>query len=373
MFNWQKKTISGELRDGKVHLMVEKAKIVDQLTRLDSVTYGRSVLTPTERLRVAIEAGELGVYKVAEENSFHHNVVRRAVRDMAVAVIYLSGEKTEGHENLEILRRVEKLRLIDEELTAMAKVVEKPIVKGILKKVPHVEELVAGYFRWRTVKPQLDRLRMPYNEYQLRSVGRFLKAETVEESLDGLTQLARRYAFAEWLHDSEIGVDAKISRMAEYVLKNDCSDLPGRMPDRMRTMKIFLTRIMNLEYTSMGSGIYGTPEDLNLFPEKYTGTNEEVAEVYRRFGTAGYCPLSLKKYANLVVQQVPGGERVESLGLGKYYSRNWLENIDWAGLKFLENTLIWRGHKPRWAMLTMDTGEVLKEAKQRMLRFKKDL
>jgi len=58
---------------------------------------------------------------------------------------------------------------------------------------------------------------VPYNQYQLRSVGRYLKTDTVAESLDGLTQLARRYVLAKWLRGNEVKIDAKVSEAAVYV------------------------------------------------------------------------------------------------------------------------------------------------------------
>jgi len=82
---------------------------------------------------VVLEADELGVYKVAEKYSFHHNVVDRAIRDVVAARIYLS-DQTDGIGNQEILKRVEKLRLIDEELSVMAKKYRKTGGKRYLEE-----------------------------------------------------------------------------------------------------------------------------------------------------------------------------------------------------------------------------------------------
>lgn len=345
----------------------KREQIIDQLIRLDTITYGPSILTPYERLTVALEAKQLGVNRIAKKYSLHHKVVQRSLRDVTASQAYLSGQTTNIQDN-EVAKRVASLYHIDEEIRMLSDGIQKPEIQSILKRVPHVSELFTAYFRWRTVKPHLDELKVPYTSYQLRSVGRFLTANTVDASLDGLTQLARRFVFAKLLYEDKGDVDKKVSEAAFHILTNDFSHLPDRIPDRLRSMRMFLVKIMNLEYQSIERLGYATEKDRAFFPKIYSGKIGHVASAYANFARARYYPLALKNYLIMAVNETPISQRVSTLGFDPFYSESWKENIDWAGLKFVEDVVI---SPPRsrfnWQIFTVDTGEILKEAKQKML------
>lgn len=343
---------------------LSEEEIIVQLTRLDSAT-SISVLSPSKRLRVALEAEKIGFLRVAREEHLHKNVIILAIRDVTAARIVSSGE-TGNLEDPSVLKKAEELRLIDKELLSMKSMTEKPGIKETLAIIPHVKELLTEYFRFRTIKPLFDQLKMPYVQEHLVSVKRYLAAKTIEDTQNGLTLLSRRYLFAKWLDDESSNIDAKISTAAVFVLTNSCSGLPRCQQQQAGLVRIFLLGIMDAEYKSMGNGKYAQPEDLTLFPNNYSGTIENAAKAYQLYSTANYCPAVLKQFAKWVVDQVPWKERIAKLGF-KYYSEKSLSKINYAGIQFLENTLNWSGRKLKWSTLMVDTREVLKEAKRKML------
>lgn len=347
----------------KAMLGVGNEKLIEQLTRLDSATC-TSALSPVERLTVALESNSLGIRKVARLHSLHQHIVTRAVRDVTAAGSYLSGD-TSSLNDRGVLKQTEKLSLLNEELSTLAKTVNQPEIKATLKPVSHVRELFAGYFQYRTIKPLLDKVNLPYSEDQLRSVRKYF-TNTAEDSLDSFAPLARRYVYSKWLSGHEDNADTKISKAAVFVLTNNCSDLPEYKRDLIGSIRTFLSKVIDAEYQSMGHGIYALPQDLEMFPQNYSGTTKEIVEVYQRFGTANYCPAMLKQFAKSVVKEAPWQERMNLLGF-KYYSHSRLNGFHIAGSKFLENILIWSGLRLKWSVLTVDTGEILKQVKQKML------
>lgn len=348
--------------------MAEKAdldrnQIIEQLIRLDS---GRMfTLKPPERLQVALEAEKLGIDPVARKYALNTHVVNTSVRDVTAALIYLS-IRPDTSERKDVKKQVNKLKCLDQELMEMEKQTLDPEVNKILGDIPHMVEILDSYFHFRSVKPLFNRVDMPYNQAQLKTVRRYLKTGGTERTLNGLASLSRRYVFAKWLSGFGDDPDKIISQAAEYVLSNESSKLSPRQSERIGTMRAFLTWCMDKEYASMG-GTYALSEDLTLFPENYSGTSQEVITAYRRYGDAGFCPQSLKDYAQLVVNEIPRDERIATLGTYRYYSIARLRSIDWAGIKFLENVLIWPKKQFQWSMFMVDTIQVLKEAKHKML------
>jgi hypothetical protein len=285
---------------------------------------------------------------------------------VGAAIIYLYGNPNLIEDDL-ILGRVKSLSDINNELEQTAEMFNIWGMKPKLERAPHVWELLQTYIKYRSVGPLLDSVRVPYNQDQLRSVRKFVRAKSVEDSQEGFTNIANRYLLAKWLYGTQESRDGKISEAAEFVLSNNYWNcLPPNLLDLVGAMRTFLIGIMDAEYKLMGNGYYADIRDLEMFPERYSGAIEEVAEVYRRFGSCNYCPSLIKQYACLVVEQVPWRERIGRLGF-KYFSNNWLFTISTAGSRFLEAVLAAPRTRIKWSAFEMDTGESLKDIKRLML------
>jgi hypothetical protein len=343
---------------------IDQEELLCQLIRLDSAT-NVSALPPAQRLTIALEADDLPVRRVAYNNFLSQHVVDRAIRDVVAISVFLSNKQINVND-VNVLRKIEDLANIDRKLTAMEETIQMPNVKKVLNKVPHVTALFQVYFRYGTVKPMLENLYVPYTQEQLRSVGRYLRTENADHSLNGLPSLAGRCTLAKWLYESDTGVDEKISNSASFVLTDDNSGLPDKMKVETGSMRSFLSGIIYEEYNSIKKDPFTQPEDLVMFPENYSGNFSEAARVYRSFAEINSCPSKLKEYAELVIRQTQWTERMKSVGFDNY-SHNWMHGLNRAGLKFLVNTLISPGQQVEWSKLMLNTGVVLKEAKTQML------
>lgn len=343
--------------------------ILKHISRLDSAS-NTSVLSPAQRLNVAMEANFLGVKPVSKKHLSSQHVVTRAKRDVSAAVAFLD-DKPEAINNPEVQLQVNRLRKIDEELLEFSKAVEDPAINAELKHIPHVEVLFKEYLKIRSVKPVLDGYYIPHDSNQDRSIRHFFTANTVENAFKrGLATLARRYVLSKWLGGGFKEIDSKIAHVAVYVLEGDFSTLSKQERDQVGAARIFLRQIMNAEFASIDSKCYGHQKDTIPFPQRYTGSDSDVLLAYKNFDTQHYCPLSLKRYARLVVDQVPIRDRVFGIFGPQNDSYNRMVDIDNSGISLPENTLISTQVKPSSQLLTFSTQKTLRKIKERMLELK---
>jgi hypothetical protein len=124
---------------------------------------------------------------------------------------------------------------------------------------------------------------------------------------------------------------------------------------------------MNTEYKSMRNA---AREDMTLFPSNYSGELPTVIEAYKRFADAGYCPMSIRNQAKLVVSGSLQKERSQQMKPGEYYSKGSRSNYDGSLMSFLELTLIRPTISTRDTTLkvfTLYPLQILRRVKERVL------
>ncbi len=357
--------------------------ILTGLAKLSSHSGGHSDLSPDMRLAVAISsANGQSMREVAKMYGLHHSQVARAVRD--TVAVYLSGTNVADFPEVpdEVGKRILLLENVEETLERASTVREHPAMEACLRKVPHVCDLIDSYLAVGTAKYILEAVGVrPVSTYQLRTVGRYLNADG-EDALDGLSNLAMRYAIGRWLSEWKFygsgAGDRAVSRGAVFLLENDYSHLPGRLPDRMRTMRLFLTEMMLQEFDI----VIGKSADINdVVGRFFPGSGGAVARkreeldvlgAYKEFAKEGYCPSTIRLFGERVLSEAPKSERIKTIRPGEVYSEEWLNTLDWAGMKFLENLLCWPSPERRmnWSIFSQNTNALLKAAKLRIEREK---
>ncbi len=229
---------------------LDESKIIPQLIRLAAHSDGPSDLEPGTRLGVAQAALSSGsLNRVATDFGLHHSQAERAVRDTAAIMLYLAGEAFIDNASPRVLSRLSLLKTIAASLHQASEVREHPAMRAVLHKLPHVQDLIDYYLAFGTVRYALESVKVrSYTEYQLRSLGRFLFTEDPDEALDGITTLARRFLVGRWLigdgkFNGDRG-DTMLSKAAFFLLSESPSHLPGRLPDTIRFMRLFLKDMM---------------------------------------------------------------------------------------------------------------------------------
>ncbi len=87
---------------------------------------------------------------------------------------------------------------------------------------------------------------------------------------------------------------------------------------------------------------------------------------YKVYAEAGICPASMRFFGTLIRDGVPKAQRIKYIRSGQTYSQTWQETIDWAGMKFLENTLCMMGIQKSFQPFVQNTAELLKNAKRKV-------
>lgn len=185
--------------------------------------------------------------------------------------------------------------------------------------------------------------------------------------MSGFNNLVLRYALAEGFEDPKS--QGVVSQAAVFLLETNLSSLPKKHADRIRAMRSFLKEMARQEFETARPDFGSKTETRLWFPQRKGDL--DVAEMYRRFAASGFCPLSILNYAQMVTSDICKDERVATIKPGESYSIDWLRNLDWAGVKFLENLFIWHaGEKYQDLALdifTLDVSEILRTAKGKYL------
>jgi hypothetical protein len=350
--------------------------LLPYLGRLGAVAGGSNNISPNGRLTLALETVKTGsVNQVARRYNLATSTVLRSLRDATATMVYLSGY-SDDEVGIEIEKRVQNLKEAEKNLAFASKTRNHPEAQRLLMKIPHVRDLLDTYLTFGTVKHELVKAGVTnFTDYQLRSVGKYLREPQVEKSMDGLTTLSQRYVLGRWLNESkEVNHrgDKAISEAAALVFVTENVFPAGsRKFDTVRDMRIFLTEIMMQEFDYAVANQW--TEIKAFFPGQKKGKTAKKREeinmlkAYEAFARANFCPLGLRAYARLVRDGVRQPERIKSLRPGVAYSPEWLNSIDWAGIKFMENGLS-RIESIEFSadMIVQNTGDILKTIKQRI-------
>lgn len=355
---------------------IDQRAWLQHLSHLTATYDGPSVMRPDLRLKLALEAAKSGsIRATAKKFSVDSNSIKSALRDAAASLIYLSGYHNGQDVDGKVWHRVDRLKEAEKTLKAAAEVRNYPSVRPLFDKVPHARNLIDAYLTWGTARYELEDAGVTkYTMYQLRSVERFLLEADPEAALDGLTTLARRYVVGCWLSGKEayrLWADKGLSDAAVFIFQNqNPGGTNNRKNDTVRDIRLFLTEIMFQEFDYVvGKAAPGDSDSRQFFPNADGNPAKKREEIdtpgaYSRFSQAGFCPIPLRRYGQLVRDEVPQTERIKLLRPGEFYSDRWKSNLDWAGVKFMENVLL----RPRTVNfkvenLIQNTGDVLKTIK----------
>lgn len=347
-----------------------RENVIIQLTRLSAVG-GNMDLSPRLRLQVALEATTQSAKGVAKQLSVHHSAIQQSARDTFAAIIYLQGIRNNEFFSEKVIERVNKLTKIDNELCNAAQIADLPPMRKAFKQLPHVNALLRYYLKYKTVNELLKDCKVSFTNDQLGSVKRFLFGKTIDDSIYGISTLARRYVLGNWLYIDR-DKDSTVSKAAVLVLKTDYSHLPLRFRTRIRKMRLSLIERMNTEYKSMRNAV---TEDMTLFPDNFDGQFPTVVEAYSRFADAGYCPMSIREQAGLAVAGLPQTERSKQIRPDEYYSKALRLNYDGFLMNFLEIVLMQPILSTRDSTLevfNLHPQQILREAKQKTLMIPKE-
>ena len=333
------------------------------MSRLDSITPGGIAIPPSDRIDVGFATCTTSINSLAKQYLVHHKAIERSARDLAASIIYTNWDM-EHFVPGDVAARVQDLTEVEAKLAIARKVREHPVMQNKLLAFPHVAAVLDAYLEFGSAKYLLGRAGVGYNSYQMRSVSRYLLADNVVQSIDGIWPVARKYAFGRWLNSSEpFETDTSISKSAAYILASEPAKLRGRDPDRIRAMKTFLTEMLLQEdFTA-----FGTPGLVALSQfQNRLGTDADF--VYQRMAQFNVVPKTLKNYARQVISAAPQDKR--SAPLKPDRSQDWKNNLDWAGTKFLETALIldMNHERPQLSAFTRDINEGLKAAKEAVLK-----
>jgi hypothetical protein len=333
------------------------------MSRLDSITPGGIAISPPERIDVGFAACTTSINALTKQYGIHHKVVQRSARDLAASIIY-GNYDMEHFVPGDVASRIQDLTSIEAKLGVARKVREHPVMQYKLLAFPHVAAVLDAYLEYGSAKYLLSKAGVGYNSYQLRSVSRFLLADNVLQSIDGIWPVARKYLFGRWLNSSDpYEIDTSISKTAAFILASEPSKLRGRDPDRIRAMKTFLIEILKQE----DFAAFGTTGLVSLAQFK-NRLATDADFVYKRMAQFNVTPRTLKNYARQVIFNTPQEKR--SARLKPDNSQDWRNNLDWAGTKFLETALIleMNSERPNLTAFTRDVNEGLKLAKAAALK-----
>lgn len=346
------------------------------LKRLSSLSGGTSELHPKVRIATAIACSTgKSMNSVAGEYGVHHNQVASSIRDTLAGAVYLSQSMPQHGVHETVLARVYNLQEIEKTLSVDRTMAEHPAMRKHLKRIPHVQSLVHTYLRDGTVKFLLDDVGVaPYTSYQLRSVRRYLQNPTLDTALDGLSTLATRYSMGRWLwgdgYFTSHSGDELVSLGAAYLYRLDLSGMPEREASRIARMKVFLSHLIEQEFADYQHDRFASEDHGEAFFPSTRGGVAQTAEdidvgaAYAQYATVRRTLYRLRKYGEMIRDNVPKKERIESMHMNTYYDQGWLETLDWAGVKFLENTLKYQSVNKHMGLerFTQDTTAVLKKA-----------
>lgn len=248
-----------------------------------------------------------------------------------------------------------------------------------LDETPHVRELVDYFLEFGTVKPLLDELSVPSVSGQRKSIRNFLEAKSREDALNGIIPLAVRFVLARWLRGegpySQGNGDILISNTAARLFSLNRSQPSGEssqdLRDRISSMKIFLRVMAQAEYRNVIGNYKGTKGgEIRYFLNKDHEPARDQSELdmyttYKTFALSGFCPTSIRDYASSVISGEPKKRRMANISLDhEAYSDHRWSDIDWAGIKFLENVLTSTSPKIDLATLGKNTSDILKGMKE---------
>lgn len=337
-------------------------KMIMMLSRLNSATPGLSSDSqPQRKLELTVEFLDQSILAISDKYGLNPLTVRKSIRDTWAVLTYLTGGEIESL-HPQIKRRIELLGDLNQELGQFNKFLRAPEIVSALKKIPQAGDILRTYGKYRSLDPLFSPLGLQSTQFQERVIRRFYRGQTAAESMEGLNNIVLRYTLEEGLERDTHGI---ISSAAAYVLEADLSHLPTTHNSRLRTMRIFLTEMAQQEYAKVKPDLE-MGMDLNFwFPQK--GGQLDVVGMYHQFAASGQCPESLLEHSRMTISGMDKTTKINTFFPRQYYSQEWLEYIDWAGTKFMENILIWEARRPRGeldlSIFTFDVSEILKQAK----------
>jgi hypothetical protein len=350
-----------------------RGEVESALSWLETLTPGMPAVHPSLRSEYALHATMTSVSDVSRRFRVDRHSLARTIRDVVTALVY-HGEVKNSNLPSEIEGRIQLLETAARKSEEADTLVRSEAFSPLFSIAPHVRELSQAFILLGTPRYHLEAVEVPFSPDQLRSVERFLLEPGDTETLHGFTPLARRYLFAKWLTKDPLykwgeQADKRVGEGAKYILESSGEDYSHADANRFLTMRHFLREMMQQEYRNVARRHIDPHYVVQYFFPNAEGKLARNAEdidalrAYKRFYETGTIPETIKTYARSVINAEPQMARITRILPGKYFSNEWRKQLDWAGLKFLENILADQSIKLDDDIFTRDVGRLIREAK----------